>query len=221
MLDIRQEIVRALADAVQRGGRSLGSVPGLLRRVIEENMWQQRDIGDREIALNEFREFVALPYPEGLGTTIETLELLCQTEPDIMDFLSEAKRGKPGRPLKADPNREYKVNARGHVVKTETHNNIMGYRQGDSTEYAFNRLRDEGYNADGTVKDARVAKIQKRVVAGEISPNRGMIEAGFKPKKVSINMESANSAARTILKYMEPDEIRQLIDYLSQGLDSQ
>lgn len=216
MLDMRQEIVRALADAVQRGGRSLGSVPGLLRRVIEENMWQERGVGDRDVVLNEFREFVTLPYPEGLGTTVETLELLCQTEPDLMDFLAQAKRGKPGRPLKNDASREYKVDARGNVVKADKHNNIMDYRQGDSIEYAYNRLRDEAYNPDGSIKDARIAAIQKRVVSGEIKPHRGMIEAGLKPNKVSINMDDPESAAKTIRRFMEAAALQELIRLLQE-----
>lgn len=215
--DIRQEVVRSLAQAVRRGGHSLDSVPALLRRVIEENMWQERQIGEGEkITLSEFREFVETDYPEGLGTTLDTLEALCKLEPDIMDYLAQAKRGKPGRPPKTSNKSEYATDARGNVVKNR--NNVTGYMRGNTGEYAYNRLRDEAYNEDGTVKNPDVADIHKRVIAGEISPHAGMVEAGFRKRKVAVNMDDVESAARTIMRYMDQDSITHLIDLLQNAL---
>lgn len=205
-----------LAEAIRRGGRSLGSVPGLLERVLQENAWQKRIIDNREIVVREFRAFVELEYPEGLGTTIETLQSLCQHHKELYDFLANVKRGEVGRPPKPDQESEYMVDARGNVVKT--HDNIMNnskpIQQGTSAEYAYNKLRDEAYHDDGSVKDKRVAAIHKQVLAGEISPHRGMVQAGFRKRKVAVNMDDTESAARTIRKHMEPALIVELIDLL-------
>lgn len=218
--DIRQEVVRSLAQAVRRGGHSLDSVPALLRRVIEENMWQERQIGEGEkITLSEFREFVETDYPEGLGTTLDTLEALCKLEPDIMDYLAQAKRGKPGRPPKTSNKSEYATDARGNVVKTTDNiSNLRNFQHGTGAEYAYQRLRDEAYNEDGTVKNPDVADIHKRVIAGEISPHAGMVEAGFRKRKVAVNMDDVESAARTITRYMDQDSITHLIDLLQNAL---
>lgn len=225
--DIRQEVVRSLAQAVRRGGHSLDSVPALLRRVIEENMWQERQIGEGEkITLSEFREFVETDYPEGLGTTLDTLEALCKLEPDIMDYLAQAKRGKVGAPL-GNKNRAksvYKTDARGNVTQIAENNSLYynelktSSNQGTSAEYAYQRLRDEAYNEDGTVKNPDVADIHKRVIAGEISPHAGMVEAGFRKRKVAVNMDDVESAARTITRYMDQDSITYLIDLLQNAL---
>jgi hypothetical protein len=75
------------------------------------------------------------------GTTIETLEALCQYEPDLMDFLAQAKRGKVGRPHKNDKPREYAVDARGNIVKNldNVKNKSANWAQGNSAEYAYNK----------------------------------------------------------------------------------
>lgn len=220
MFDIRQEVVRSLAESVQRGGRSLGNVPALLDRVIKENMWQHRILDDREIVLSAFNEFVTLPYPEGLGTTIETLQALCQHEPEIMSFLSEARQGKVGRPPKIE-RQELEIDARGNMVEiVDNINNLSGRPTGTSAEYAYNKLRDEAYAPDGTIKNPKVAKIQKRVLAGEISPHRGMVEAGFRVRKVAVNMEDATSAAETLMRHMDRELLTELMDILGERLEA-
>lgn len=218
MFDIKQEVVRALAESVQRGGRSLGNVPALLERVIAENMWQHRILDDREIAISEFREFVTLPYPDGLGTTIETLQALCQNEPEIRSFLAEAKQGKVGKPPKIEQS-EFMVDARGNVIENDIFDNIKHYNSnkpatGTSADYAYNRLREEAYAPDGTIKNPKVASIQKRVLAGEISPHRGMVEAGFRRATIAINTRDVNSAANTLLNNMDRELLIELIDIL-------
>lgn len=222
MFDIKQEVVRALADSVQRGGRSLGNVPALLDRVIEENMWQHRIIDDREITLSEFDEFVSLPYPEGLGTTIETLKALCKHVPKIMDFLAKASRGQHGgaHTTNSDDS-DYMIDARGNMVEASKHDNVMldkKYQQGNSAEYAYNKLRDEAYDDKGAVKNPAVAKIHKRVIAGEITPHKGMVEAGFRVRKVAVNMEDVTSAANTIMRYMDHERLTELVQLLAEHL---
>jgi hypothetical protein len=221
--DIRQEVVHSLAQAVRRGGHSLGNVPGLLRRVIEENMWQRRQFGEQEIELAEFRAFVETEFPEGLGTTIKTLEALCQHEPDLMAYLVAAKRGKHGGArLKKTGESEFTVDARGNVVEKSKYDNITLENKpptGTSAEYAYHRLRVEAYNEDGTVKNKKVAKIHQRVISGEIKPHAGMVEAGFRVHKVAVNMTDPESAARTITKYMDVDNVREFVRLLQKWLN--
>lgn len=212
---VKQETVQSLAQAVRRGGHTLSSVPGLLRRIIEENMWQRRQFGEQEIELAEFRAFVEREYPEGLGTTIETLEALCQHEPDLMDYLAQAKRGRVGAPLGNRHASKFAVDARGNVVpKTKLDNVKSSFASGNTAEYAYNKLRDEAYNPDGSIKDKRVADIHQRVISGEIKPHAGMVEAGFRVRKVAVNLDSPVSAANTIVRYMEADKVAELIELL-------
>jgi hypothetical protein len=195
----KNEIVHSLAEAIKRGGRSLQSVPGLLAKCISEDLWVERDVNGQAVTYDkaEFKRFVESPYPNGLDTTIETIERLCSDEPEIKDFLAAAKRGKVGRPPKA----QGQTDSRGKV--NENVQNMHDYRSTGKTDYAYNRLRDDA------------PELHARVISGELSPHAAMIEAGFRPRKVSINMDNAESAYKTITGHMKPDVLRELIDLLN------
>ena len=58
-------------------------------------------------------------------------------------------------------------------------NDITINRRGTSDEYAIAKLRKEAKS------DKRFEAIYQRVLAGELSPNAGMVEAGFRKKRAS------------------------------------
>jgi hypothetical protein len=60
--------------------------------------------------------------------------------------------------------------------------------------------------------------IADKVVRGELSANAAAIEAGFRPRKVSINMEDAHSAARSLLRHMDAETLNELVHLLAQEL---
>ena len=183
------EIVHNLAYAIQRGGAALASVPNMLLLCIQDDLWVERNIQGQIIRYdrNEFRRFIEAPYPEGLSTTIEVIEKLCAGNIEIVDFLAAAKRGNVGRPIK--------------VENSGNTRQLPDSAMNNST-YALNRLRDQS------------PELHKRVIAGELSPHAAMVEAGFRIKKVAVNMQDPVSAAKTIKKYMDAETIQAFIDEL-------
>jgi hypothetical protein len=145
----------------------------------------------------EFKSFVEAKYPEGLNTSIETLKRLCADDIELLDFIAKANQGKVGRP----PKKQEKIT-----------NNISNKRDtihGDSSSYGLNRLR------------ADAPEYHAKVMSGELSVNAAMIEAGFKPKKVSVNMDNVESAFGTLTKHMKTDNLTELIDLLTDWRDNQ
>lgn len=197
----KNEIVHSLADAIKRGGRSLQSVPGLLAKLISEDLWVERDVNGKIISYSkdEFKHFVESPYPEGLSTTIATIERLCGDEPEIIDFLAAAKRGKVGRPPKA----KGQTDAKGNVsddknVSIRNNKRAMG----ETVEYAYQKLRDDAPN------------LHAKVLAGELSAHAAMVKAGFRKKRVAVNMNDAQSAYNTLTNNMPDDVLQELIELL-------
>lgn len=221
---LAQEVIHALAEAVQRGGRSLSSVPGLLRRLIDEGLWQERNINNELVKFNknEFRSFVEADYPVGLSTTLETLEALCGHEPKVMDFIARARQGKVGRPIGSTGG---KVDAQGNVTGKIDYiviNNNGSKRKdrGNTAAEAINRLRSNAYEIDRStgeiigVKNERVRQLYDDVLEGRKKPNAAAVEAGFRPPKVAVRLDNMRSTASTLAQRLNADQIDELIAYL-------
>ncbi len=229
---LAQEIIHALAEAVLRGGHSLQSVPGLLRRLIDEGLWQERNINGELVHFDkkEFRAFVEAKYPVGLSTTLETLEALCGHEPKVLDFIGQAKKGKPGRPIGSTNAGKTTVDARGHVVETNgvyytPFPHKSGAAKGTSAERARNQLREHAYDIDREtgdilgVKNERVRQLYEDVLEGRKKPNRAAIEAGFRAPRIAVRLDDMQSAADTLAAQLTIEQLDELIARLAEYRD--
>jgi hypothetical protein len=179
------EITQSLSQAVKWGGAGLGNIPGLLKMVIEKQMWRKRVVvmtGEVK-EFRYFEEYVIAHPPEGLGADVKMLQRLCCNEPDLLDLIEQAIESRQGE-------------------RTDLHDNIMkvdGKEQGTSAEYALRRLRKDRPD------------LHQRVTAGELSPNKAMIEAGFRKRTVPIPVEDIDATARALKRLMTPDQLTELI----------
>ncbi len=70
----------ALVSAVNRTGRSIENIPDLLRQVVENRAWTDRERGpNTSETFSSFRDFCTTDPPEGLGCDIDRLRDLCET----------------------------------------------------------------------------------------------------------------------------------------------
>lgn len=186
--------VALLTSSIRRGSSGLHSVPGLIKQIINENMWQRRVIEatGEVVECKSFNEFVVSTPPKGVGTDLKTLERLCFDDKEALTLLSEAVTEGPGKRAKAE-------------AKEDIHNNIMNITpqavQGTSRSYTLRKLR----------KDA--PELHAKVIAGDISPNAAMIEAGFRRKMVSIPTDPTG-AANAIIRNFNYDDLTTLINLL-------
>ncbi len=175
-------------------------MPGLLAKLISEDLWVERDIDGQVISYSkdEFRHFVESPYPEGLSTTIPTIERLCGDNQEIKDFLAAAKKGKWGG------NRVKSVkqtDAKGNVSYQDGES--PSWYDGGSTDYRLNRLREQS------------PEYHSKVMSGDMKLNAAYVAAGFAPKRVAVNMNNAQSAYNTLTNNMPDEVLSELIDLLN------
>lgn len=124
---------------------------------------------------------------------LEAFKLLGRDEPEIIDFLAAAKRGKVGRPPKV----KGQTDAKGNVSDSDGLKRID-----DGVEYAYNRLRNDA------------PELHKKVLSGEISAHAAMVKAGFRNKRRAVNMDNAESALGTLTSHMSHETLDELIDLL-------
>lgn len=85
----------------------------------------------------------------------------------------------------------------------------LAHSRGSSTLDEFRSLRENN------------PEIHKRVLAGEITLNAGMLEAGLRERRLAYYPDDSERTAGLLLRNMEQDAIRELIQHLQAGVDSQ
>lgn len=149
-------------------------------------MWRKRIVNQtkKPIEYKRFTDFVKDYPPEGLGTNMNALMSLCRFHNDIeaVDLLASVT-GTPGNPT-------------GNNQHSGINNNIMDSmpdtKQGTSAAYTMRRL----------AKD--FPAIHARVLAGELTPNKAALEAGFRQPKLQLP-EDPDAAGRYLAERVGND----------------
>src|SRR5262245_11546205 len=76
---------------------------------------------------------------------------------------------------------------------------------GNRKDQALRRLRKDAPN------------LHADVIAGRLSAHAAMVRAGFRPRTNTVQVDSAESAARSLRSHMKPDEIAALARLLLEG----
>lgn len=90
--------VASLQSAIQHGAVSLKTIPELVKGILRNEEWRERALaGTGEIVeFRTFSAFVTADYPQGLGTTVKTLQRLCNDAPDVLDLIDQALQNPAG-----------------------------------------------------------------------------------------------------------------------------
>lgn len=179
-LQSRDTYVNALATSLVNG-QSLANVPGLLKKIIAGNMWQERVVKQtkEKVRYTKFVDFVQDYPPDGLHTKMDVLMRICQSYQDMeaVDLLAQVSAGSKG-----GNNNPY-----GQAGKPETGINV------DNVNIDSAGARPTGNSAAATMR--RLSKdypsIHERVLSGELSPNAAAIEAGFRARKMQLSTDPA------------------------------
>jgi hypothetical protein len=181
------EVTNSLSHAITSGEHGLGNVPGLLKKIIKENRWQERHIRQtkRTVKFERFVEFVAAKPLEGLGSDVKTLRRLCADDPEALDELEKVIQVGPGK---------HQGNQYSNVgIDNNIHNsNVRESPAGTSQAAALRRLRKSA------------PKLHEKVIAGDMSANAAMVKAGFRPKTITIPVD-VEKAARALVKNFQED----------------
>lgn len=177
-------IVSQLRRSLFEGQDGLRTVPEMLKSVIEHEIWRQRVVEETGelVRFESFEDFVTAPPLEGLGASVRQLKQLCQDDKEARDALVSATVGEHGTNQYTKPK------------SGEDNHNITHHSTGTSTDYALRKLRRDRPD------------LHEKVLEGRLSPNRAMIQAGFREKTFTVP-ENLDKAARVLAKHFDPDEL--------------
>lgn len=90
------EVADRLSHAIVDGGHGLDNVPALLKKVLKENLWQERYVTrlKQNVKCKNFVEFITKKPLEGLGSSVKTLRRLCADDTEALDELEKAIQSK-------------------------------------------------------------------------------------------------------------------------------
>lgn len=183
-------LVDALGSALRRGGNALGSVPDLLKRVLREESWREFATQRGELVRHDrFADFVTTAPLKGIGASVDLIRRIVTDDVEAVDLLDRA--------LQNPAHHHTSIPGVDNVHVTER-------PAGNAKDAALRRLR----------KDA--PELHADVIAGNLSAHAAMVKAGFRPKTFTVRADDATSAAHTIRKHMNPDDIARLVAILGE-----
>lgn len=139
------EIVATCASAIYHGAHTLVSIPGLIKRIINENLWSQYERTDGIQHFETFPEFIE----KGLGTNFASLQHLCKDNPEALDILDLTVEASPGR-----------------FKKNVDNTNIIRRPSGTSSAYSIRRLRNLRPDLHKQVLIGQITSNQAMIQAG-------------------------------------------------------
>lgn len=193
--------VSELRSAIREGDIGLKHVPALLKRILKEERWKRRIVQQTNemVEFESFIDFVVTKPLQGLGADLDLIKRICGNDSEALDLIDQAVTGKPGGPI---------GNRKRSSIHNTTNDNIMvgimsnEPKQGTSRQYAFRRLRKSRPD------------LHAKILAGEMTANAAMIEAGFREKRIAIPLHPER-AARIIRRHFSGEQVRQLVELLA------
>lgn len=146
-LKVNANLVEALGSALREGDHSLGTVPGLVKRVLREESWQEFVTQRGEHVRHErFVDFVAAQPLRGIGASVDLVRRIVADDVEALDLLDRALKNP------------------AHVHADV--NNINVRPTGTSKDYALRRLRKDAPELHAGVLAGRLSAHAAMVQAG-------------------------------------------------------
>lgn len=92
------QLASTTVQCLSRGAGALNSFPGLLKKVIEERVWEHRIYHGREYRLPNLRALITEKPMAGWGEDPKKIEALIKDDPEVLPMFREAMKGQAGRP---------------------------------------------------------------------------------------------------------------------------
>lgn len=196
----RAWVIDALGSALADGETSLGQVPQLLRKVLENDAWKafETKMG-KLVTYSRFEDFVSTPPLDGLGTSMEFIKEVVSKDIELQMLLARALREAHGGDRKSENARE----------KIKESNGL----------FDFEEKKGEGKKRDQYGK--RILHLQKKspdlyaqVLAGQKSVYAASVEAKIDHPTMTVTLDSPKSAQSLVAKASPGflDELRRLLN---------
>lgn len=181
-------LVESLSTSLRATENGLQTVPELLRRVIREDSWREFTTPRGELVEYEhFSDFVAAAPSAGLGASTDLLRRIVGDDTETLALLDSAL------------NNHEASGPRALSLDTEAPPGTQPPRRQAAAMRRLERERPD---------------LHEQVLAGGISTNKAMIEAGFRARTVNVPVSRPEAAARALRRSFNQEEIEHLIKLL-------
>ncbi|GAA1264806.1 hypothetical protein [Saccharothrix xinjiangensis] len=213
-------IVRATGEALKYGTDGLKTVLLGLGRLIDEEPWREYVYADGSVVkFSSFAKFVT--SPKGLNTTPTRIKSLIASDVELLDRFDQALGSHQGerRDLAAAraPERiDVVAEPDGDHPSTDTE---------DTGNFVDNINEVAPSRPTGTSRQAALRRLRKdapeyhaKVIAGEMSANKAMIDSGLRqpPPKVRVQKTASIPEIAAVLRnQLSRDELLELLKLLS------
>lgn len=185
-------VVQSLESALRDGSSSLANVPGLLKRLLREGMWQEFVTPRGEtVTYERFEDFVTTPPTKGLGATIELVRDVVARDVEALDALDQAMKREPGG------------DTRSTKAQTNVYNVHNERPAGNAEARALRKLR----------KDA--PELHREVLKGNLSAHAAMVQAGYRKRTITVPIDPQRAAA-TLKRHLDEHQLKELLTLLQQ-----
>jgi len=187
-------LVDDLGGVARHGGSALADGPALLRRVLEEGAWREfvTQRGDH-VKYTRFSEFVQTAPLKGLGADLTLIERIAGTDPDLRLLLRAARARNRGRPVANE------IGSDSDPIKS---------RDDNASKVLAALARDDPQRYE-------------QVRSGELTINAAAVQAGIRPRRISVRPEDPHSTARALRRHMSPESVIQLRELLAADPDEE
>jgi len=192
-----------LITELRRTGGDPSELFEILEGIVEKRAWEYLTDDDGE-PVGTLRRLIEEKPPVGAGMPADKVMRLLEIEHryehandqwrERMAVLRDTIR----RELGAEPLRDKP----GRPPNVDNVKNTASKKGGNDPAYKLARLQ----------RDA--PDLAQKVLDGELSAHAAALEAGFVNPKVAIRLDDLSSAARTICRKLDRDEVLELIDWL-------
>lgn len=176
-----------LGGALRSGAHGLSAVPALLRQVLEEESWRDLVTQRGDHVVHE--RFVDFVTAHPLAGLGASVDLIERViGTDDPDLLRLWRSARKGRP---------------------------GRKRNGAESTPIPKGDDAGLTADRLARDA--PEEYEAVRRHEKSINAAAVDAGIRPRRISVRLDRPESVARSLRQHMKPDDIATLARLLQEG----
>lgn len=174
-------LIEALGSSLRRGGNALEDVPGLIKRVLQEDAWREFVTPRGELVRHKrFVDFVVTPPSRGIGASVALVRRIIDPDPEAVDLFDRATQRPPGHPAKLD-----------NIQESEA-------PSGTSRQASLRRLRKDRPD------------LHAEVLAGRLSAHAAMVQAGFHRRMLSVPVGKPEDVARILRRNLTTDDLAEV-----------
>lgn len=185
-------VVREVISSTTSGADLMSALPGLVRRLRDEDAWREFVGPDGKVVRHEtFAEFVSGAPPKGLGGRSSQLIALCGTDEELAQWVRSQ--------LLASVPEALPVGTPGHGTKESGTHNTSATR--DNAAIVARLKRDD-------------PELAEQVVRGETTANAAARAKGWRKPRIVVS--SPERTAQSLRKHMNPDALARLARLLTE-----